>query len=44
MNSKELLKNIANGALDSRFISLYGEEALESQKVRYSAAELRIEI
>ena len=38
MNTSEMIKHIASGALDARFIALYGAEHLDATKARYEAA------
>ena len=38
MNTSEMIKNIASGALDARLTALYGEAALEATKARYQKA------
>ena len=38
MNVTELIKNIADGALDARFAYLYGNDNVSLQRARYTEA------
>ena len=38
MNTTTLLEHLRSGALDARLTALYGKEALDAQKARYTAA------